>query len=238
MGTKYSKYCNRFDLSTTRSVLLGWPFFCREKKKLRRGWHRITTEGTDNIKYTIIAMALRREHVVGIRTDLSSCKVHVAPFGKSASGLIYPCDNLLVLSDPSGSSGNQSFIETTKPDNILVAYNVSNDGTFLALAENSPSPGSPSGSLVTLYSLSAANNSKSITAKKKKVIQLESDILHVCFVDSTHVLVLGNSPDYNLMLCAENELPSYLERLHKNEWWLHRCRQSDRLLNSPPGRLR
>ena len=155
---------------------------------------------------TMAEMKLRREHVVGIRTDLPSCEVHFAPSGKSTTGssIVYPCDNLLVLSDLStaASGGSQSFIETTKPNNRLVAYSISNDGTLLALAENNNSSDNASVSLVTLYSLAATNKSSGpvTNTKKKKVIQIESGILHVSFVDSTHILVLGDGPDYNLTL--------------------------------------
>ena len=129
-------------------------------------------------------MKLRREHVVGIRTDLPSCKVHISPSGKSTPGsIIYPCDNLLVLSDLStASGGSQSFIETTKPNSRLVACCISNDGTLLALAENNNPSDNASVSLVTLYSLAATNKSTSgpvTTTKKKKVIRIESGILHV-----------------------------------------------------------
>ena len=184
----------------------------RKNEEPRRGRAEASRSRIQNTEQatasgTMAEMKLRREHVVGIRTDLPSCKVHVAPSGKSTSGsIIYPCDNLLVLSDPSSSSGNQSFIETTNPNSRLVAYNISNNGTLLALAENNNSSETdkPTVSLVTLYSLAATNKSTSgpitITTKKKKVIQIESDTLHVSFVDSTHVLVLGDGPDYNLML--------------------------------------
>ena len=141
---------------------------------------------------------------MGIRTDLPSCKVHVAPSGSTPGSIIYPCDNLLVLSDLStASSGGQSFVETTKPSSRLVAYSISNDGTLLSLAENNKSSDNASVSLVTLYSLASTNKSASgpvTTAKKKKVIQIESGILYVSFVDSTHVLILGDGPDYTLTL--------------------------------------
>ena len=140
---------------------------------------------------------LRREHLVGIRTDLPSCKVRVAP---SPSGLIisYPCDNLLVLSDPTTTRNRQCFVETTKSHHSLVAYDVSNDGTLLALAENDPTGNNPS--LVTLYSLTTTSKKK-ITCSKKKVIRIESSrILHISLVNSTHVLVLGDAPEYNLTL--------------------------------------
>ena len=88
---------------------------------------------------------LRREHVVGIRTDLPSCKVRV---GRLIS---YPCDNLCVLSDPTTTRSRQCFVETTKSNHSLVAYDVSNDGTLLALTENDPTGNSSS--LVSLYSL-------------------------------------------------------------------------------------
>ena len=141
---------------------------------------------------------------MGIRTDLPSCKVRVAPSGSTPGSIIYPCDNLLVLSDLStASSGGQSFVETTKPSSRLVAYSISNDGTLLSLAENNKSSDNASVSLVTLYSLASTNKSASgpvTTAKKKKVIQIESGILYVSFVDSTHVLILGDGPDYTLTL--------------------------------------
>ena len=158
-------------------------------------------------------MSLRREHVVGLRTDLPSCKVRVVrPTGSTPGGggiIIYPCDNLLVLSDP--SSGSQSFVETTKPNHKLVAYDVCSDGSLLALAETKPSSGGIS-SLVTLYSLTTTttttttnnnnNNNKPMphAKKKKKVIRIDSGILHIGFVDATHILILGDGPDYSLTL--------------------------------------
>ena len=136
---------------------------------------------------------LRREHVVGIRTDLPSCKVRV---GRLIS---YPCDNLCVLSDPTTTRSRQCFVETTKSNHSLVAYDVSNDGTLLALAENDPT-GNIS-SLVSLYSLHVSTTPKKITCSKKKVIRIErSRILHISLVDSTHVLVLGAAPEYSLTL--------------------------------------
>lgn len=166
---------------------------------------------------------VKREHLVGIRTDLPSCNIHAC--NENGGYLVYPCDNLLVLActqrqkEPNsrpasynlrpavdtnnvGSLPEQSFIETTRPGNILAAYNVSSDGTLLALAENEPVDNTETAhqdkcSLVTIYGTKLRKKKASFRLAQEHVA---GNVLHVSFIDATHVLVLGSAPDYNLTL--------------------------------------